>query len=195
MKVPPMILIFLGVVLASTAALADEGKIAKNTLIVETHADAPALPKLTDEQLDKIHAIKMKYADAGAARMTELHKFHKKLFDDLSLVNVDKNEVLSLQNKITALEGQAANERVEMMIELHDVLSSEQRLQIRRRILVHDLAGFGPGLGMPPQGMPSGLLGMPPGFGFEVPGLPPPPGPPVDGLFRVGPMPLPSCNP
>ena len=164
MKKAPLLVLITGcIMVASSASYAnDDANTMKNALIAETHGDAPAPPKFTDEQLEKIHVIKTKYADSGASRMTELHKLHRQLGDALSQVKIDTAEVQSLQAKLSELESQAGQARVQMMIELHDLLTVEQRQQMRRHMLSHDLFGFG-GPMHHPGGM--GGPGMPPGFG------------------------------
>ncbi len=182
---------------ATTAAYADgqaltENAITKNTktentLIAESHAEVQVSPRFTDEQLEKIHAVRTKYGDGNAVRMAELEKLRHQIFDGLGQQTVDKSQVLALQGKINELEAAAGIDRAQMMIEMHDILSPEQRQQMRRHMLTHE----GPGFGSERMPHPGGFGWPMPGFG--PPGLPmmPPPGGGPD--FRHG-KPGPSCD-
>ena len=195
----PSVLIFISgcIAAATTAAYAGDQAptktaITKNvmtehTLIAESHAEVQGSPKFTDDQLEKMHAIGTKYGDSRAIRMAELEKLRHQIFDALGQQTVDKSQVLALQGKINELEAAAGIDRVQLMIEMHDVLSPEQRQQMRRHMLAHEGPGFG-GEHMP---HPGGFGGPMPGFG--PPGLPMMPPPGCGPEFRPG-KPGPSCD-
>ncbi len=185
-KVLPLVLIFGCAIIAPNAACGgdDAMSIVKQTLIAKNQDDLPAPPKFTDEQIERIRVVKNRYDDSALARMVELHKLHRQIFDALSQMNVDRSQVLSLQSKISELDAAGSNDRVQMMLEVHDVLSVEQRQQMRKHILEHGSNGPGmrpPGLGGPAVFGPSPGFCGPPGFGPPAgfggpPGFGPPPG-------------------
>lgn len=166
--------------LASGGAFAEEGKVvSRKVAVTETCTDGKCGPKFTDEQLDRIHAIKLKYADAGSNRMSELHKLHRQMGEAMEQININRADVVALQGKISTLEAEAASDRTQMALDLHEVFTVEQRQAMRRHMLEHDLPGPGHGPGMPPPFMFGGPgFGPGPGGGFGPGGPGGPGGPP-----------------
>ena len=83
--------------------------------------------KFTNDQLEKMHALKEKYEDASALRGVETHKLHRQIFDTLAQPTVDKAAMLAIQGKINSLEADQSNDRIQMMIDIHDLLTQDQR--------------------------------------------------------------------
>ncbi|HEY9683952.1 MAG TPA: periplasmic heavy metal sensor [Oculatellaceae cyanobacterium] len=181
MRKAPLLVLSLGIAFTITSAsyAGEDAGSARKGLIAEKVTSEPAHPKFTDEQLEKMHTIRSKYSDAGMVRMIELHKLHRQIGEGLAQANVDKDALIALQRKVNDLESQGNIDRLQMMVELHDVLTPEQRSDIHRHmlqadgpmppgpIMIHRAGGFGMGSPLPPG--PGGLL--PPG----LPLGPPPP--------------------
>lgn len=193
MKFSILFLAILSVIALQTAALADE-PIANN---ISSHIDQPTEPprppKFSDEQLEKIHSIKMKFEESGAGRGAELYVLHKKLMDAMSRTSIDKGEVTPLEGKIRNLESAEASDRIQMMLELHDVLTPEQREKLRRDFVAMDSHGL-PGMLPPgdPHTMvpfmmgPMGHMGCPTMMLGPHPLMGPPMGP--GAMMAPGPM-------
>jgi Spy/CpxP family protein refolding chaperone len=178
MRKAPLLVLSMGLVITITNAsyAGDDAKGTGRVLVAERVVGEAPHPKFTDDQLEKMHAIRAKYGDAGAARMLELHKLHRQIAEGLAQTTVDKDALLTLQKKVNDLESQANTERLQMMVEVHEILTPEQRQEMHRHMLqaeehmppgpmmMHHAGGF--------------AIGMPPG-GIAGPGFPPGPPPPV----------------
>lgn len=90
---------------------------------------------LSDDQLEKMHAIKTKFQTDTATKQAELKVLHIQLREILSAESINKQAALSLQSKINNLKGELATARLNSMIERAEVLTSEQRKEIHHRML------------------------------------------------------------
>ncbi len=110
---------------------------------------------LSDEQREKLHAIKTKEQLAAASRISELIKLRHQLME--SITGSDKGEAkadaLSIQRQINSLENANQLDRVTSMLEARAVFTEEQQKQMRRHMLEHE-----PFVGPPPPG-PLGPIG------------------------------------
>lgn len=96
---------------------------------------------LTDDQLEKIHAIKLRRADEVGTKKVELMAQMRKLKDLLSQPTLDRQAVQQTQDKISGLKADIANQMINGLMDAHDVMSMDQRKQLRHKFLV---GGFGP---------------------------------------------------
>jgi Spy/CpxP family protein refolding chaperone len=142
--------------------------------------------KLTDAQLESIHAIKAKYIDADEPNISQLHRLHRKSFELMSGLNVNKDDLMSMQSKINAIESELSNQRLRMTLELRDVLTAEQKADVHQHMLEREAGpgGFGgprgmggPGGGMFPHDSGWGVMPFCTGPGMPPPAILPPPGP------------------
>lgn len=192
--------------LSQPGVYANDNEISEKKLIAEhtEHAGTFSPIKFTDAQLESIHAIKAKYLDADESNISQLHNLHRKSFDLMSGLNVNKEELMSVQSKINAIEAELSNQRLRMALELRDVLTAEQKAAIHKNMLEREAGprGFGGPGGFDGFGGPSGPGGaggvfpshgpgsgmMPSCFGpgRSRPGFPPLPGMPGSG-FLPGP--------
>lgn len=90
---------------------------------------------LSDEQLEKLHNIRVKSKTANASKRAELSVLRTQLREALSAENVDKQAAFSIQSKINALSADLSNARLASMIEKSEVFTAEQRKEIRHRML------------------------------------------------------------
>ena len=149
--------------LAAPAFAKDANMPAKPLTMTETYAEKHPSPGFSDEQLDRVHAIKVKYDDIHNARDLELDKLYRKIFEGLNLQSIDKASLTATQEKINVLEAASSNDELQMMIDLHEVLTPEQRTNLRRDTLIQEAMDGS-----------SNPMGGP----IPMPGMCPPPPPP-----------------
>ena len=123
---------------------------------------------LTDEQREKLHAIREKQLLASAARMSELIKLRHQLFELVTAANKadGSGDALAIQKQINSLDNANQLDRLESMLESKAVFTDEQQKQLRRHLLEHEplMGPGGPACGPGPMG-PMGPGGGPPGGG------------------------------
>lgn len=90
---------------------------------------------LSDEQIEKLHNIRVKSKTGMAVKRAELSVLTTQLREALSAENVDKQAAFSIQSKINALRADLSNARLASMIEKSEVFTAEQRKEIRHRML------------------------------------------------------------
>jgi len=108
--------------------------------------------KLSDDQLEKLHALKAQFLASNAEKGAEVKVLKSQLFDELSKPTVDKSAVLSIQSKINNLKDELSTSRVSMMADASTIFTPEQRLAMRHRYLARSMRGghgraFGGGKG------------------------------------------------
>ena len=136
MQSKTLLLLACGLIACGSPALAkDAVATGKQLTVSETEFEKHPSPGFSDEQLDRVHAIKIKYDDLADDRDLQLNKLYRQISEALNQQNVDKASLTATQNKINALEAEESNSDLQMMIELHDVLTAEQRTNLRRRVL------------------------------------------------------------
>jgi Spy/CpxP family protein refolding chaperone len=151
MKNHLVLLVACGLTFVVSPALAKDANMPVKPLTMsETFAEKHPSPGFSDEQLERVHAIKVKYDDVNDARDLELQKLYRQIFEGLNQQNLDKANLTSRQNKINSLEATAANDDLQMMIDLHDVLTPEQRTNLRRETLQQE--AIEGGVGSAPMG-------------------------------------------
>lgn len=100
---------------------------------------------LSDDQLEKLHAIRVKSKTATAGKRAELSVLQTQLREALSAENIDKQAAFSIQSKINALRADLANARLASLIEKSDVFTTEQKKEIRHKMLERENGMGGPG--------------------------------------------------
>lgn len=96
---------------------------------------------LTDDQLEKMVSIKNKMRDAAGPKKLELRSSYRKLQDLLTQSSVNRAEVTALQAKINGLRTDLSNLAIASKLDGIEVLSPDQRQQIRHRYLQRQLRG------------------------------------------------------
>lgn len=123
---------------------------------------------LSDEQYEKMYGIKNQFLDQVGPKMLEVRTLERHLKDVLTSPSLDAGKAKSLQSKINALKSDLANAKLENKLAMLDVLTAEQRKEIRervikggmmggpgmRRMIHHRMKKFGPGPGGPREGGP-----------------------------------------
>jgi Spy/CpxP family protein refolding chaperone len=117
--------------------------------------------KMTDDQLEKIYAVKSEFLDKCGHKMVDLHSHERALHDLLTQPDFDKSKAMSIQSKINGLRDELANLKLEEHMNMLNCLTAEQRKELRRNYVKHMDFGMmmmGPDPGMHP-GMRGGMHG------------------------------------
>lgn len=121
---------------------------------------------LSDEQLEKIYKIKNSYADSEDQKKTELKSLGRQMKALLMEEKVDRSAVQALNKKISGLKADLAEIKLSMRLDSMDVLSTEQRQELRHKSLQRQVMG-----GRPKHGRMGGRGGRGgpggPGGGFR----------------------------
>ena len=132
---------------------------------------------LSDEQREKLHAIREKEHLSSASRIPEMTKLRHQLMESLTGADKSdsKSDALSIQRQINTLENANQLDRVASMLEAKAVFTDEQHKQMRRHMLEHEPL-MGPPGGPMPGPMSGPMSGQTPG---QMPGQMGPMGGPV----------------
>ena len=95
---------------------------------------------LTDEQLVKLVSIKSDYAVNTAKQKAELETNKKKMIILMTEPKLDKAAILALNEKIDSLKTSLTDARVNQMLTVMNVMTPNQREQMRHHMLVHTLS-------------------------------------------------------
>lgn len=125
---------------------------------------------LSDEQREKLHAIREKEHLSSASRISELIKLRHQLMESLTGADKsdNKSDALAIQRQINTLENANQLDRVASMLEAKAVFTDEQRKLMRRHMLEHE-----PLMGPPGGPMPGPMGPMPEPAGELPDGRPP----------------------
>jgi Spy/CpxP family protein refolding chaperone len=90
---------------------------------------------LTDDQFEKIFAIKNQASEQISPKVADLIVAKKELRNEMTEPNADRSKVLSLQAKINADRDAIANVKVNSKLDELAVFTPEQRQQLRERFV------------------------------------------------------------
>ncbi len=127
----------------------------------------PFFIRLSESQIEKAHNIQNQFLDSQEPLIANLKRLHRQLFDALNQLNLDKSEILSIQSKISSTESELASLRAQNMILIHELLTPDQRQELRKMHLEHVALGPMKGRMMPPFG-PLPQPPMPPEFAYML---------------------------
>jgi Spy/CpxP family protein refolding chaperone len=96
---------------------------------------------LTDEQLEKIAALKDNFLSKTAGKKVELKGLGRQLRGLLTKKEVNRQEAFVLQEKISTLRADLAKEKLAFRLDMMSVLTDEQREKIRHRMLMKQAFG------------------------------------------------------
>lgn len=142
---------------------------------------------LSDGQFEKLFALKNSFLDKAGPKMLALSTAKRHLCNAMLAPTVDAKQVKELQTSINGLKADLSNLKLDHKLAAMDVLTAEQRKQIRDRMIKGSACGpaaCGGGRGfmgkmmmkrMGPPGRGPGCPVGPGGSGGPPPG--PPPGP------------------
>jgi Spy/CpxP family protein refolding chaperone len=95
---------------------------------------------LTDEQMTQLVSLKSEYKVNTAKQKAELKADQKKLMLLMTEEKLDKQAIFSLKEKIDSLKASISDARVNKMISVMNILTSQQRAQVRHRLLERSLS-------------------------------------------------------
>lgn len=90
---------------------------------------------LTDDQLEKIHAMKNKLADTLGPKRLELQSTQRQLKDMITKPTLDRKAITQTQDKINSLRADIANLSLAFKLDVADQLTDEQKKELRRKAL------------------------------------------------------------
>jgi Spy/CpxP family protein refolding chaperone len=92
---------------------------------------------LSDDQLEKLRALKDQYSVATSTKKAELKSLRSQEFEALSKPTVERDSLMAIQSKINSLQSELGNARVSMMADASGIFTPEQRQEMRHRFLTH----------------------------------------------------------
>lgn len=90
---------------------------------------------LTDEQYEKLFEQKKSFLNDAGLKMSELKNLERDQQDLLSQVQIDRKKVKDLHNKINAQRQAIADLKLEKKLAVQDILTAEQRKELRLRMI------------------------------------------------------------
>jgi Spy/CpxP family protein refolding chaperone len=91
--------------------------------------------KLSDDQLERLYAIKEDSHEQSALKKVQSHILGRKLKDTLSAANIDTAAAKDLEGKIISLKSEIATIHMDALIKMAQVLTPEQRHEVRMHML------------------------------------------------------------
>ncbi|HAA28818.1 MAG TPA: Spy protein [Cyanobacteria bacterium UBA11369] len=88
---------------------------------------------LTPDQMQRMQAIRSRYQNQISQRTQALRQAETEL-QQLMASNVDSNQIRAKHNQVQSLRQQLAQVRFEIMLEMREVLTPEQRRQLAERM-------------------------------------------------------------
>jgi Spy/CpxP family protein refolding chaperone len=98
---------------------------------------------LTDDQYEKLWAIKRDSAGRSAGKFGEMMAAEMQLHDLMLQPEIDRTKIMALQGRVNAIKTELSNERLENKIAAMNVLTAEQRKDLRRNMLQRMSGGWG----------------------------------------------------
>jgi len=140
-------LALLGALLLSGPVLAQDVPTAEDDSSYLAQARVPSGPRisLSDEQRQKLRALKDQYTLDTAMRKAQLKVQRGQLFDLLRKPKVDKQEVLALNAKLNSLRTELSDARMNFILAANDVFTPEQKEQMGHRFGMRGAFGHGKG--------------------------------------------------
>lgn len=98
-------------------------------------------PRMTDDQLIQMAALKDKYLTATASQKTNLMSLHRQLKSALAKPEINRSEVLSIQSQINSVKDDLATKKLNSKLDFIALLTPEQKEHFRHRMLVSNAFG------------------------------------------------------
>jgi len=117
------------------AVAADEDSAAVGHGPGQWHERKPTVwSTLTDDQLEKMHSLHNQFLDDLGPKVTQLASLSRKLKDVLMANNIDASQAKALQKDINGIKADVADLKLEHKIAALNVLTSEQKKELRDRL-------------------------------------------------------------
>lgn len=96
---------------------------------------------LSDAQYEKLFALRNGFLDKAGPVLAQMKANERDMLDLVTQSQLDKAKVKALQNKISDQKAQLANLRIDHRMDTLEVLTSDQRKELRRYIVKGGSAG------------------------------------------------------
>ena len=106
----------------------------------EGNQPSPEKLGLSDEQMEKLVALKSEYEVKTAPQKAELCADMKKMGLMMSSPRLDKDAIMSLHEKIDSIKTELCTARVKHMLSAMDVMTDKQREEMHHHMLVRMLS-------------------------------------------------------
>jgi len=102
---------------------------------------------LTDDQFEKLYALRNTYMNAIGPKMPELGRLGRDLKEALLASDIDTNKVNGITSRMSALKGDIAAAKTARLVASAQVLTADQRKALRTAMVHHSAMSGLPGMG------------------------------------------------
>ena len=96
---------------------------------------------MTNEQLEKLNTLKTQMKESVGPKYLELKKLKTDMKDKITQENVNKEELLAIQDKINAIRADISSSRVSFIADASSIFTAEQKQEMRRKMLMRNVMG------------------------------------------------------
>ncbi|HEY9776811.1 MAG TPA: Spy/CpxP family protein refolding chaperone [Planktothrix sp.] len=100
-------------------------------------------PNFTDDQLEKMAALKDQYMQKTASQKDQIRLLHRQLREALAKENVDRSGAQSILSQINSIHSDLASKGLDFKLDMMNILTPEQREHMRRHMLMANAFGGG----------------------------------------------------
>jgi Spy/CpxP family protein refolding chaperone len=122
-----------------TAVIAAEGEGDKDS---EGHGRHHR-PSFSDDQLEKIAALKDQYMQKTASQKSQVRLLHRQLREAMASETVDRSRAQQILSQINSIHSDLASKGLDFKIDMMSILTPEQREHMRRHMLMENAFGGG----------------------------------------------------
>ena len=98
-------------------------------------------PRMTDDQLIQMAALKDKFLSSTASQRTQLEALHRQLKSALAKSDINRSEVLSIQSQMNSVHDDLATKKLNNKLDFIALLTPEQKEHFRHHMLVSNAFG------------------------------------------------------
>ncbi len=98
-------------------------------------------PRMSDEQLIQMAALKDKFLTSTASQRDNLQALHRQLKSALAKSDINRSEVLSIQSQMNSVRDDLANKKMNNKLDFIALLTPEQKEHFRHHMLVSNAFG------------------------------------------------------
>jgi len=102
-------------------------------------------PRMTDDQLIQMAALKDKYLSSTASQRDQLEALHRQLRTALAKPEINRSEVLSIQSQMNSIRDDLATKKMNNKLDFIALLTPEQKDHFRHHMLIANAFGGGHG--------------------------------------------------
>lgn len=98
-------------------------------------------PRMSDDQLIQMAALKDKYLSSTASQRDNLQALHRQLKTALAKPEINRSEVLSIQSQMNSVRDDLSNKKMANKLDFIALLTPEQKEHFRHHMLVSNAFG------------------------------------------------------